>query len=110
MGSALLLTDGASWWHDNGAGEIYAQRTENESGRRSRTGGDRKKEWKSEMNDGGNLGFPAMTFEVGRGVEVGGSRRGAATRSQLKGGECMELMAQAASGNVDGEEMYPLAD
>lgn len=69
-------------------------------------GGDRKKEWKSEMNDDGNLGFPAMRFEVGRGVEVGGSRRGAATTSQLKDGECMELMAQAASGNVDGEEMY----
>lgn len=66
--------------------------------------GDRKKEWKSEMNDGGNLGFPAMTLEVGGWKWAG--PRGAATRSQLKDGKCMELMAQAAPGNVDGEKMY----
>lgn len=67
--------------------------------------GDRKKEWKSEMNDGGNLGFQAMTLEV-VGWEWAGPQ-GAATRSQLKDGKCMELMVQAAPGNVDGEEkMY----
>lgn len=45
--------------------------------------GDRKKKWKSEMNDGGNLGFPAMTFEVGGGGGRGheGRQRGRSSRT-----------------------------
>lgn len=66
--------------------------------------GDRKKEWKSEMNDGGNFGF--SSHDVWGGGWRWAGPQGAATRSQLKDGKCMELMAQAASVNVDGKTMY----
>lgn len=58
-----------------------AQRTKAEGG--AEQGGQKKKEWKSEMNDGGNLGFPAMTFEVGGGGGRGheARRRGRSSKT-----------------------------
>lgn len=67
--------------------------------------GDRKKEWKSEKW----MTVEIWVFQPWRlrwgGGGGGRGQRGAATRSQLEDGECMELMAQAALGNVDSEEM-----
>lgn len=67
--------------------------------------GERKKEWKSEMNDGGNFDFSNHDFKVVEWRWAGPWR--AATRSQLKDGKCMELMAQAATGNVCEKNNVP---
>lgn len=45
----LLLTDGPSWWHNNGVGEINTQ-TQRERKQKNKTEG-QKKEWKSEMDE-----------------------------------------------------------
>lgn len=55
----LLLTDGPSWWHNNGVGEINTQ-TQRER-KQNRTEG-QKKEWKSEMDEV-ELGFQPWRLE-----------------------------------------------
>lgn len=60
----LLLTHGASWWHNNGVGEINTQHREKDS--RGVEQRDRKIRMKI-RNGWGGVGFSSMKFRVGGG-------------------------------------------
>lgn len=90
-GISSLLTDGASWWHNNGVGESYTQHTENES-RGVEQRDRKKKEIRMKIrNEWGGIGFSSHDVWGGVGAQ------------SPKGGEnAWPSGDKAPSGNVEG--------